>query len=195
MYLDFIWRILVHVHTCKFYQKLCTFPTNKDLHKVNYKNTRKRWKICSKLTLKTPEKLHWRHSGVFIAKLLTYSAPFFWVPIDSSIPNFTPFLWQPFLCTQLFLLVTSDWEANYQGICLSDNFQCKSLIFFQSSNKKSNAFNETKIRQVINQSIAWALSFHFQKGNFTTLISILLQLLSISVSPKNFLPPILLHSL
>ena len=32
----------------------------------NNSNNRKRCKICSKLTIKTPERLHWRRSGVFI---------------------------------------------------------------------------------------------------------------------------------
>ena len=36
------------------------------LFKVNNKNTRKRCEICSKLTIKTPERCHWYHSGVFI---------------------------------------------------------------------------------------------------------------------------------
>ena len=34
--------------------------------KVNNKKTRGRRKICSNLTLKTPERRHWRCSGVFI---------------------------------------------------------------------------------------------------------------------------------
>ena len=33
---------------------------------VNYRNTRTRCEICSKLTIKTPERRHWRRSGVFI---------------------------------------------------------------------------------------------------------------------------------
>ena len=41
-------------------------PTNIYLSKVNDKNTRKRCEICSKLTIKTPERRHWRRSGVFI---------------------------------------------------------------------------------------------------------------------------------
>ena len=36
------------------------------MFKVNNRNTRKRCKICSKLTIKTPERHHWRRSGVFI---------------------------------------------------------------------------------------------------------------------------------
>ena len=42
------------------------FPLNIYLFKVNNRNTRKRWKICSKLTIKTPERCHWRHSIIFI---------------------------------------------------------------------------------------------------------------------------------
>ena len=36
------------------------------LLKVNDKNTRKRSEICSKLTIKTPERRQWRRSGIFI---------------------------------------------------------------------------------------------------------------------------------
>ena len=36
------------------------------LFKVNDGNTRTRCEICSKLTIKTPERRHWHHSVVFI---------------------------------------------------------------------------------------------------------------------------------
>ena len=36
------------------------------LFKVNNRNTRKRYEICSKLTIKTPERRHWRSSCVYI---------------------------------------------------------------------------------------------------------------------------------
>ena len=36
------------------------------LLKVNNRNTRTRCEICSKLTINTPERRHWRRSGVFI---------------------------------------------------------------------------------------------------------------------------------
>ena len=36
------------------------------MFKVNDRNTRSRREICSKLTIKTPERRHWRRSGVFI---------------------------------------------------------------------------------------------------------------------------------
>ena len=42
------------------------YPANIYLFEVNYKNTRKRCKICSKLTIKTPERRQWRRSDVFI---------------------------------------------------------------------------------------------------------------------------------
>ena len=38
------------------------------LLKVNNKNTRTRYEICSKLTVKTPERRKWRRSGVIILK-------------------------------------------------------------------------------------------------------------------------------
>ena len=34
--------------------------------KVNYENTRTTYEICSELTIKTPERRHWRRFGVFI---------------------------------------------------------------------------------------------------------------------------------
>ena len=40
-------------------------PANIFLFKVNNRNTRKRCKIFSKLTIKTPERRRWRRSGVF----------------------------------------------------------------------------------------------------------------------------------
>ena len=39
------------------------------LLKVNNKNTRTGCEICSKLTIKTPERRQWRHPGVFIVNL------------------------------------------------------------------------------------------------------------------------------
>ena len=42
------------------------FPVGIYLLKVNIRNTRTRCEICSKLTIKMPERRHWRHYGVFI---------------------------------------------------------------------------------------------------------------------------------
>ena len=41
-------------------------PAGIYLFKVNYRNTRTRCEICSKLTIKTPERHQWCRSGVFI---------------------------------------------------------------------------------------------------------------------------------
>ena len=41
-------------------------PTSNCMFKVNNRNTGTRWEICSKLTIKTPERRQWRRSGVFI---------------------------------------------------------------------------------------------------------------------------------
>ena len=38
------------------------------LFKVNNRNTRTSCEICSKLKIKTPERSHWRRSGVFIVE-------------------------------------------------------------------------------------------------------------------------------
>ena len=41
-------------------------PAGICLIKVNNRNTRKTCEICSKLTIKTPERCQWRYFGVFI---------------------------------------------------------------------------------------------------------------------------------
>ena len=43
-----------------------TIPTGNYMSKVNNSNSRTRCEICLKLTVKTPERRHWRRSGVFI---------------------------------------------------------------------------------------------------------------------------------
>ena len=45
--------------------KICNTPGGMYLLKVNNRNTRARCKICLNLTIKTPERRHWRRSGVF----------------------------------------------------------------------------------------------------------------------------------
>ena len=49
------------------FRKIAT-RVNIYLLKVNNRNTRKRCEICSKLTIKPPERRQWLHSGVFIVK-------------------------------------------------------------------------------------------------------------------------------
>ena len=41
-------------------------PAGNYMFKVNNRNTRTKCEICSKLTIKTPERRKWRRSGVFI---------------------------------------------------------------------------------------------------------------------------------
>ena len=44
------------------------FPSNIYLFRVNGRNTWKMFEMYSKLTIKTPERHHWRRSGVFIVR-------------------------------------------------------------------------------------------------------------------------------
>ena len=44
---------------------LVIIPVGKYMFKVNNRNTRTRSEICSKLTMKTTERRHWRSSVVF----------------------------------------------------------------------------------------------------------------------------------
>ena len=48
---------------------LISSPADNYMFKVNNRNTRTRCEICSKLTIKTSERRHWRHSGVFIVNV------------------------------------------------------------------------------------------------------------------------------
>ena len=45
---------------------LSKYNSIKNELKVNNRNTRARCEMCSKLTIKTPERRQWRRSGVFI---------------------------------------------------------------------------------------------------------------------------------
>ena len=47
-------------------RKIIHYPASIYLPKVNNRDTRTRFEICSKLTMKTLERRHWRRSGVFI---------------------------------------------------------------------------------------------------------------------------------
>ena len=42
------------------------YPAGNCMFKVNNRHTRTRSEICSKLTIKTPQRRQWRRSGVFI---------------------------------------------------------------------------------------------------------------------------------
>ena len=41
-------------------------PAGNYMFKVSHRNTRTRCEICPKLTIETPERRHWRRSGVLI---------------------------------------------------------------------------------------------------------------------------------
>ena len=47
-------------------QKTSNGPVGIYLLQVKNRNTRTMYETCSKLTIMTPERRHWRHSGVFI---------------------------------------------------------------------------------------------------------------------------------
>ena len=49
-----------------FFMWFLLYPASIYLFKVNNRNTRTMCEICSKLTIKTPERRRWRRSGIFI---------------------------------------------------------------------------------------------------------------------------------
>ena len=48
---------------------LIPYPAGNYMFKVNNRNTKTKCEICSKLTIKTPERCHRRLSGVFIVSV------------------------------------------------------------------------------------------------------------------------------
>ena len=52
-------------------------PANIYLFKSNNRNTRKNCQICSKLTIKTPERRHWRRSVFLLLTSKTFQTFFF----------------------------------------------------------------------------------------------------------------------
>ena len=57
VYFKNFWKIYF-VHTCKLMEISENISANIYLFKVNNGNTRKKYEICSKLTVKTPERRH-----------------------------------------------------------------------------------------------------------------------------------------
>ena len=68
---------------CQLRGDTCVFSEN--FRKVKRKNTRKRYEICSLLTLKTPEQCQWRCSSVFIANFEHVSHFFLFLLLSLSI--------------------------------------------------------------------------------------------------------------
>ena len=58
--------LLFIIYVCDLYILNDDIPAGNYTFKVNNRNTRTKCEICSKLTIKTPERRHWRRSGAFI---------------------------------------------------------------------------------------------------------------------------------
>ena len=72
----------------------CINPAKNYLFKVSNRNSRKRCEICTKLTIKTPERRHWRRSGIFIVNIEHIFIPFSSVSIaDFEQVNVAGKLW------------------------------------------------------------------------------------------------------
>ena len=62
------------IETLFFVLAVISNPSNIYLFKVNIRNMRRRCEICSELTIKTPERRHWRRFGVIIVNWAYFSA-------------------------------------------------------------------------------------------------------------------------
>ena len=103
-------------HFVKFFCRVSLFcwpcisnkPANIYLFKVNNRNTRKKCEICSKLTIKTPERRHRRRSGVFIVNFeikfftgSTVSSPLYLK--KKGIMTFQYFCWKGNSCKEIMM--------------------------------------------------------------------------------------------
>ena len=137
-YLTHIWVIFP---SCRNY------PAGIYLFKVDNRNTRTMYEVCSKLTIKTPERRHWCLSGIFIVNfeqishivlkylLLTLNKLADW--------QMLPFSW---FIVQLSLLVLIWWEYWFKICELCCSFLLRSSFYWES----------------------FFLSFFFDEKRFTT---------------------------
>ena len=61
---------MIHLFSQRCLQLLLASGTPAGIYllKVNNRNTKRRFEVCSKLKIKTPERRHWYRSGVFTVK-------------------------------------------------------------------------------------------------------------------------------
>ena len=108
------------------------------LLKVNNRNTRKRIEICSKLTIKTPERRHWRHSGVIIVNFEHVIAGWGWQ--YTGVPN---------NMLQVILLWMKTWTYNeIERSTLSRQFLMQNIL---KKVRRQNASNKPFV--CINSSV------------------------------------------
>ena len=96
------------------------FPANIYLFQVNNRNTRKRSKICSELTIKTPDRRLRRRSRIFIVHFENISQPFLcsycWLGTKKLLAGFMLIIYaECFRTTTLKQISTSDikyWLGN-----------------------------------------------------------------------------------
>ena len=74
----------IHNGKLHFSCSFILYPASIYLFKVNNENTRAVCKICPKLTIKTPERSHWRRSGAFFLTLYEFYI-LFWSFTHSGI--------------------------------------------------------------------------------------------------------------
>ena len=65
-------KVLLRASFTLKYRLSWKYPTGNYMFKVNNRNTRTRYEICSKLTIKTPEQRHWRRSGIVNFKHISH---------------------------------------------------------------------------------------------------------------------------
>ena len=105
------------------------FPVVIYLFKVNDINTRARREICSKLTIKTPERRHWRRFGVFIVNfehILHLALVFLLLNLNMQLP----------VGFSVINMMNDEWWSYFSPIS-SKYFQYSSELYLEPSGKST----------------------------------------------------------
>ena len=114
-----------------------TYLADTYLLKINNRNTRIKCETCSKLTIKTLEQCHWRHSVIFIVNfedISPFGLAFLFLTLNLKLPAGYNFIILPMANPKLFL----PWHL----IC---NSFWWSLCIYKFWNKKEEENNRGKL--------------------------------------------------
>ena len=122
-----------------FFSVKFSYQANNYLYKLLHTNTRKRFEICSKLTITKPEWLRWRRSGVFIVKFKTFLSSVPLVDIEHLIASWLKR--SRFFSEQLFC--RNPGKEHFETYRFHSNTRSKFFInFFQFLCKKISVFSQ-----------------------------------------------------
>ena len=115
------------------------YPAGNYMFKVNNRNTRTRCEICSKLTIKIPERRQWRRSGIFIVNF-EHILHLVLVFLLLTLSRYMPIGYKPALA------ITG---ASHYSIHLMQHTDLQMLTIFLHSNRNiASTFNKIILRSI-----------------------------------------------